>query len=93
MFELPNFPGASIGDIFGKSMGKATKIRRTLVNDAYEPLIAEESDRLMDQDQIVQQALHEVENNAIVFLDEIDKICSREGRAPISVVARNQRRT
>ncbi|MGB8278202.1 MAG: ATP-dependent protease ATPase subunit HslU [Methylovirgula sp.] len=90
MFELPNFPGASIGaisigDIFGKSMGKATKIRRTLVKDAYEPLIAEESDRLMDQDQIVQQALHEVENNAIVFLDEIDKICSREGRAGADV--------
>ncbi|MHB8884012.1 MAG: ATP-dependent protease ATPase subunit HslU [Methylovirgula sp.] len=86
MFELPNFPGASIGaisigDIFGKSMGKTTKPRRTLVKDAYEPLIAEESDRLMDQDQIVQQALHEVENNGIVFLDEIDKICSREGRS------------
>ncbi len=86
MFELPNFPGASIGaisigDIFGKSMGKTTKMRRSLVKDAYEPLIAEESDRLMDQDQIVQQALHEVENNGIVFLDEIDKICSREGRS------------
>ncbi len=90
MFELPNFPGASIGaisigDILGKSMGRATKLRRTSVKDAYEPLIAEESDKLMDQDQIVQQALHEVENNGIVFLDEIDKICSREGRGGADV--------
>ncbi len=90
MFELPNFPGASIGaisigDIFGKSMGKQTKVRRTLVKDAYEPLIAEESDKLIDQDQIIQQALHEVENNGIVFLDEIDKICGREGRAGADV--------
>ena len=84
MFELPNMPGASIGaisigDIFGKGIGKQTKPRRTLVKDAYEPLIAEESDKLMDQDQIVQEAIHEVENNGIVFLDEIDKICAREG--------------
>jgi ATP-dependent HslUV protease ATP-binding subunit HslU len=90
MFELPNMPGASIGaisigDIFGKSMGKTSKPRRMLVKDAIEPLIAEESDRLMDQDQIVQQALHEVENNGIVFLDEIDKICGREGRSGADV--------
>jgi ATP-dependent HslUV protease ATP-binding subunit HslU len=90
MFELPNMPGASIGaisigDIFGKSMGKTSKPRRMLVKDAVEPLIAEESDRLMDQDQIVQQALHEVENNGIVFLDEIDKICGREGRSGADV--------
>jgi ATP-dependent HslUV protease ATP-binding subunit HslU len=90
MFELPNFPGASvgaisIGDIFGKSMGKQTKVRRTLVKDAYDPLIAEESDKLIDQDQIIQQALHEVENNGIVFLDEIDKICGREGRSGADV--------
>jgi ATP-dependent HslUV protease ATP-binding subunit HslU len=85
MFELPNMPGASIGaisigDIFGKGFGKPSKPRRLLVKDALEPLIAEESDKLMDQDQIVQEAIHEVENNGIVFLDEIDKICAREGR-------------
>jgi ATP-dependent HslUV protease ATP-binding subunit HslU len=85
MFELPNMPGASIGaisigDIFGKTFGKAAKVKRLLVKDAYEPLTAEESDKLMDQDQIVQDAVHEVENNGIVFLDEIDKICAREGR-------------
>jgi len=90
MFELPNMPGASIGaislgDIFGKGFGKQAKLRRTLVKDAYEPLIAEESDKLMDQDQIVQEAIREVENNGIVFLDEIDKICGREGRSGADV--------
>jgi ATP-dependent HslUV protease ATP-binding subunit HslU len=90
MFELPNLPGASIGaislgDIFGRGFGKQAKVRRTLVKDAYEPLIAEESDKLMDQDQIVREAIHEVENNGIVFLDEIDKICGREGRSGADV--------
>jgi ATP-dependent HslUV protease ATP-binding subunit HslU len=90
MFELPNMPGASIGaisigDIFGKSFGKAAKVKRLSVKDAYEPLVAEESDKLMDQDQIVQEAIHEVENNGIVFLDEIDKICAREGRGGADV--------
>jgi ATP-dependent HslUV protease ATP-binding subunit HslU len=90
MFELPNMPGAaigavSLGDIFGKGFGKQAKLRRTLVKDAHEPLIAEESDKLMDQDQLVQEAIHEVENNGIVFLDEIDKICGREGRSGADV--------
>jgi len=85
MFELPNMPGASIGavsigDIFGKGFGNRTKTRRTTVKDAAEPLVAEESDKLIDQDQIVQEAIDQVENNGIVFLDEIDKICARDGR-------------
>jgi ATP-dependent HslUV protease ATP-binding subunit HslU len=85
MFELPNMPGASvgaisIGDIFGKGFGQKPKLRRTTVRDAHEPLLAAEADRLLDQDQIVREAIQEVENNGIVFLDEIDKICSREGR-------------
>ena len=85
MFELPNMPGASmgafnIGDLFGKGMGKQAKPRRLLVREAYEPLLAEESDKLMDHDQIIQEAIRQVENNGIVFLDEIDKICAREGR-------------
>ncbi|MGH8598730.1 MAG: AAA family ATPase, partial [Gammaproteobacteria bacterium] len=50
------------------------------VKDAHAPLIVEESDKMIDQDQIVQEAIREVENNGIVFLDEIDKICAREGR-------------
>jgi len=85
MFEMPNMPGASVGaislgDIFGKALGGRPRILRTTVKDAYEPLIAEEGEKLLDQDQIVQEALREVENNGIVFLDEIDKICTREHR-------------
>jgi ATP-dependent HslUV protease ATP-binding subunit HslU len=84
LFEIPGMPGAqmgaiSLGDIFGK-MGGRTKTRRVVVKDAYEPLIAEESDKMLDQDQLVQEAIKSVENNGIVFLDEIDKICAREGR-------------
>lgn len=90
MFELPGMPGASIGaislgDMFGKAFGQKGKPRRVLVKDAYGPLIAEESDKLIDQDAIVQDAIREVENNGIVFLDEIDKICAREGRAGADV--------
>ncbi len=90
MFELPGMPGASVGaisvgDIFGKAIGQRTKKRRTTVQEAYEPLIAEESDALLDQDQIVQEAIREVENNGIVFLDEIDKICAREQRGGADV--------
>src|SRR5579863_10060030 len=90
MFELPNMPGASvgaisIGDIFGKGFGQKPKPRRASVRDAYEPLLAAEADKMLDQDQIVRQAIHDVENNGIVFLDEIDKICSREGRGGADV--------
>src|SRR6186713_3235104 len=84
MFEIPGMPGAqmgaiSIGDIFGK-MGGRTKTRRLTVKDAYEPLVSEESDKLLDSEQVVQEAIRAVEQNGIVFLDEIDKITAREGR-------------
>jgi ATP-dependent HslUV protease ATP-binding subunit HslU len=90
MFELPNQPGTSvgainIGDLFGKAFGKTGKPRRMSVKDAYEPLVQEESDKLLDQDALVQEAIRQVENNGIVFLDEIDKICSREGRSGADV--------
>jgi ATP-dependent HslUV protease ATP-binding subunit HslU len=85
LFELPNMPGASvgaisIGDIFGKGFGQRAKPRRMTVKDSYEPLLAAEADKLLDQEQLVREAIHEVESNGIVFLDEIDKICAREGR-------------
>jgi ATP-dependent HslUV protease ATP-binding subunit HslU len=85
LFEIPGMPGAqmgavSIGDIFGKAMGGRTKTRRVLVRDSYEILINEESDKMLDQDQLVAEALRAVENNGIVFLDELDKICARDGR-------------
>ncbi|HEV2574641.1 ATP-dependent protease ATPase subunit HslU [Methylocella sp. CPCC 101449] len=90
MFELPNMPGASVGaislgDLFGKALGGKAKPRRATVRDIYEPLIAEESDKLLDQDQVVQEAIRETESNAIVFLDEIDKICARENRSGADV--------
>jgi ATP-dependent HslUV protease ATP-binding subunit HslU len=85
MFEIPGMPGAqmgaiSIGDIMGKLGGGRTKTRRLTVKEAYEPLISEESDKLLDQDALVQEAIKAVEQNGIVFLDEIDKITARDGR-------------
>ncbi|HEY8383956.1 MAG TPA: ATP-dependent protease ATPase subunit HslU [Microvirga sp.] len=86
MFEIPGMPGASVGainlsDMFGKAFGGRSKTRRTTVREAYDPLVAEESDKLLDQDALVQEAIRQVENNGIVFLDEIDKIAgNREGR-------------
>src|SRR5205085_11201987 len=62
-----------------------TKRRRTTVEQSYDLLVAEESDKLLDQDQLVQEAISAVENNGIVFLDEIDKICAREGRGGADV--------
>src|SRR6202048_155948 len=84
MFEIPGMPGAqmgaiSIGDIFGR-MGGRPKTRRLTVADSHELLVNEESDKLLDSDQLVQESIHAVENNGIVFLDEIDKICVRDGR-------------
>jgi ATP-dependent HslUV protease ATP-binding subunit HslU len=85
LFEIPGMPGAqvgaiSLGDIFGKGFGARTKNRRVTVQESHEILINEESDRLLDQEQLVQEAIKAVENNGIVFLDELDKICARDGR-------------
>ena len=85
MFEIPGMPGAqmggiNIGDIFGKMAGGRTKTRCVTVGESHDILIAEESDKLLDQEQLVQEAIHAVENNGIVFLDEIDKITARDGR-------------
>jgi ATP-dependent HslUV protease ATP-binding subunit HslU len=82
MFDIPGMPGASVGalnlgDIFGKAFGGRAKTRRTTVREAYEPLVNEESDKLLDQDALTQEAIRQVENDGIVFLDEIDKICAR----------------
>jgi ATP-dependent HslUV protease ATP-binding subunit HslU len=85
MFEIPGMPGAqmgaiNIGEIFGKLGGGRSKTRRVTVQESHEILIAEESDKLLDQEQLVQEAIHAVEQNGIVFLDEIDKITARDGR-------------
>jgi ATP-dependent HslUV protease ATP-binding subunit HslU len=84
LFDIPGMPGAqmgaiSIGDIFGKLGGKP-KTRRVTVGESHEILVNEESDKLLDQELLVQDAIKAVENNGIVFLDELDKICAREGR-------------
>ncbi len=83
-FDIPGMPGSQIGminlnDMLGKALGGRQKTRKMKVIDAYAPLIAEEGDKLIDNDALVQDAIKSVENDGIVFLDEIDKICVREG--------------
>ena len=85
LFEIPGMPGAqmgaiSIGDIFGKLGGGRTKTRRVTVAESHDILVNEESDKLLDNDQVVLESINAVEQNGIVFLDEIDKIAGREGR-------------
>jgi ATP-dependent HslUV protease ATP-binding subunit HslU len=81
-FEIPGMPGAqmgmiNLGEIFGKAFGGRTKPRRMTVRESHAVLMAEESDRLLDQEKVVKEAIAAVEQNGIVFLDEIDKICGR----------------
>jgi ATP-dependent HslUV protease ATP-binding subunit HslU len=85
MFEIPGMPGAqmgaiNIGEIFGKLGGGRPKTRRVTVHESHNILINEESDKLLDNEQLVQESIRVVEQNGIVFLDEIDKIAGREGR-------------
>jgi ATP-dependent HslUV protease ATP-binding subunit HslU len=85
-FDIPVMPGGSgsvinLSEMMGKAFGGRTKTRKVTVEQAHELLMAEESDKLLDQEKIIAEAIFLVENNGIVFLDEIDKICAREGRA------------
>lgn len=80
--DIPGMPGAQMGmlnlnDLFGKAFSGPTKTRKMKVVDSYEVLLREEADKLLDEEQVVKQAISAVENNGIVFLDEIDKICAR----------------
>jgi ATP-dependent HslUV protease ATP-binding subunit HslU len=89
-FEIPGMPGSQVGminlsDMLGKALGHRTKPRRVNVGDSFGILMAEESDKLIDNDMIVQDAIKNVENNGIVFLDEIDKICARSERVGADV--------
>jgi ATP-dependent HslUV protease ATP-binding subunit HslU len=84
-FDIPGMPGAqmgmlNLGDIFGKAFGGRTKPRRLTVKESHAVLIAEESDKLLDQERVTAEALEQVEQNGIVFLDEIDKITARSER-------------
>ncbi len=83
-FEIPGMAGANIGvmnlsDMLGKAMGGRTKKVKTTVKDSYGFLVDDESDKLIDQDQINREALRAAEDDGIVFLDEIDKIAARDG--------------
>ena len=88
--DIPGMPGAQMGminlnDMLGKAFGQKTKPRRLSVSESYTILMADESDKLLDQDRIVQDAIHTVEQNGIVFLDEIDKITARTDRSGADV--------
>ncbi len=80
--EIPGQPGSNvsmlnISDIFGKALGNKTSKKKVKISDSYTQLVKEEADKLIDEDDIIKLAKDLVENNGIVFLDEIDKVCSR----------------
>ncbi|MBN8520513.1 MAG: ATP-dependent protease ATPase subunit HslU [Alphaproteobacteria bacterium] len=83
MFDIPGMPGASmgmfnVGDILGKSLGERKKRKKMKVSESYDVLMAEEADKLLDEDKVVSMALDLVQHSGIVFLDEIDKISARQ---------------
>ena len=89
-FEIPGMPGAqmgmvNLGDMFGKAFAGRTKSKRVTVGESHNLLIDEESDKLLDDDMIIRDAIASVEQNGIVFLDEIDKICARAERGGADV--------
>ena len=75
----------NLNDMLGKAMGSKTKKKKITVRDSYEILVNEESDKLIDSDQIISEAKKAVEENGIVFLDEIDKVCARSERVGADV--------
>ena len=82
MFDIPGQPGGqmgmmNLGDIFGKALGGRTTKKRLTVAESYDVLIGEEADKLLDDETVTKAALEAVEQNSIVFLDEIDKVCAR----------------
>ena len=89
-FEIPGMPGASMGminlnEVLGNAFGGRTKNRKMSVAESYPVLIAEESESLLDQEKVLAEAIQATEQNGIVFLDEIDKICARSERVGADV--------
>jgi ATP-dependent HslUV protease ATP-binding subunit HslU len=89
-FDIPGMPGGSasvinITEMMGKAFGQRTKPRKLTVAEAHKVLLAEESEKLLDQEKIIAEAIESVENNGIVFLDEVDKICARSERSGADV--------
>ena len=89
--EIPGMPGGmmgmlNIGEILGKGLGQKKEKRKLTVKDSYKFLIEEESDKLIDDDNLIKRSIKNVENDGIVFLDEIDKICGKSsgGTAEVS---------
>ncbi|MCG7572708.1 ATP-dependent protease ATPase subunit HslU [Phaeobacter sp. CNT1-3] len=83
MFDIPGQPSGqmgmmNLGDLFGKAMGGRTTRRKMTVAESYDILIGEEADKLLDDETVTKSALEAVEQNGIVFLDEIDKVCARQ---------------
>lgn len=83
--DIPGMPGAqmgmiSLGDLIGKPFGDKYKTRKMTIGEAYKVLMDEESDKLLDNDAIIQNAIKSVENDGIVFIDEIDKITGKDER-------------
>jgi ATP-dependent HslUV protease ATP-binding subunit HslU len=86
MFDIPGMQGAqmgmvNLGDMLGKAFGGRTKRRKMTVTQSYDVLMAEESDKLLDPEVVTRTGIKSAEENGIVFIDEIDKITSREGKA------------
>ncbi|MSO89619.1 MAG: ATP-dependent protease ATPase subunit HslU [Rhodospirillaceae bacterium] len=89
-FDIPGMPGAQMGmininEMLGKAFGGRRKSRKLTVGESHDALIAEESDKLLDQDKVVREAISAVEQSGIVFIDEIDKICARSERGGADV--------
>ena len=89
-FDIPGQPGASVGmlnlsDMMSKAFGSRTKTHKTTVAGAHAPLIAEESDKLVDQEALTAEALDLAQTSGIVFIDEIDKVAARSERAGADV--------
>ncbi len=83
MFDIPGQPGnqpgmMNLGEIFGKAMGGRTTRKKLTVAESYAVLISDEADKLLDDETVTKAALESVEQNGIVFLDEIDKVCARQ---------------
>ncbi|SEN50192.1 ATP-dependent HslUV protease ATP-binding subunit HslU [Roseovarius tolerans] len=82
MMDIPGQPGSqmgmmNLGDIFGKALGNRTTTKRITVADSHDLLVSEEADKLLDDEAVTRTALESVEQNGIVFLDEIDKVCAK----------------
>ncbi len=88
--EIPGMPGGmmgmiNLGEIFGKGFGQKREKRKLSVKESYEFLLSEESDKLIDNDSLVKRAINNVEQDGIVFIDEIDKICGKNSRGTAEV--------